>query len=547
MRRLKSSWNIKRTDLTIQCKKMKLNRNIVEWISPRRLLWLAFHLWPGREFLVFRGKRLNRQSVFAQTRALAAGLHALGIKPGDRVAVFLPACPEAIYAQFVNTHLGTIHMPLNPLLGEMELQEILRHSGAKAIITVRDWYGLQQLAVLARLKPSLPDLQTIIVLGDEAGTTGNQPSGDGIYTYAEMISSGRPYPKIKLKRSDPALLCYTSGTTGQPKGVIHSYSRNWSFSITSILRLKQEALQCLLLPYPPYHFAGMFGIASALLSGGKVVLMDRMDPSQLLTVIQAEKVTQIGAPPTIFRLLLVAAQRSSCDLSSVRRLTISSEKLIPSLARLLYETFHCRLDNFYGTTESHLISWTDQGDWQSACDTVGRPLPGVSIRVVDPDRRPLSVGELGEIAVLSPQTMDGYYRDPERTSQVMDADGWLYTGDAGFIGEDGCLRLTGRVSDIIKRGGEKIHPEEIEAFLESHPAIRHAVVIGVPNELVGENILAFIVPNPGHAIVLEDVLRFCRGKIASFKIPSEIRLIAEIPVTSNGKIQRHKLREIIHA
>ena len=527
---------------------MKIKGNIIEWISPQSLISLAFRLWPEREFLIFGGERLNRRNVFSRVKALAAGLNALGVRQGDRIAIYLPACPEAVYAQFVNTQIGTIHMPLNPLLGEQELREILRHSQAKVIITARNWYGLHQADVLERLKPDLPDLQTIVVVNEQTGNKEKRSSETGLLTYSEMVAEGRAYPKVRLKPADPALLSYTSGTTGHPKGVIHSYSRNWSISARSILhRLKSETLQCLLLPYPPYHFAGMFGIASALVSGGKVVLMDRIDPTRMLNAIQAEKVTQIGASPTIFRLLVTAAKNSPCDLSSVRRLTLSSEKLSPGLARSLFEIFHCKLDNFYGTTEAHLISWTDSGDWQSASETVGRPLPGVDVRVVDTARLPVPMGEVGEFAIRTSQMMNGYYRDPERTRQVLDGDGWLYTGDAGYIGSDGCLRLTGRVSDTIKRGGELVHPEEVESFLESHAAIRQAVVVGTPNELTGEDIIAFIVPNHGKIIDLEEIKRFCKGKIAAFKVPSEIRLIARIPVTSNGKIQRHKLRESILA
>jgi fatty-acyl-CoA synthase len=519
---------------------------IINWISPRHLIHLAFRLWPGREFLVFRDERLTRRSVLAQVKALACGLNALGVTQGDRVAIFLPACPQAVYAQFINSYLGTVHMPLNPLLGEHELRQILRHSQAKVILTCLNWFGLKQVEVLERIKPDLPDLQTIVVIDPDEENTAIFHKGRGILAYSTLLAMGLPCPRIKVRLTDPALLSYTSGTTGQPKGVLHSYARNWGISAGSIRqRIKREALQCLLLPYPPYHFAGMFGITSALLSGGKVILMDRIVPSQVLATIQKEKVTQIGAPPTIFKLLLAALQHGSFDLTSVKRLTFSSEKLSSQLAQALFEAFHCKLDNFYGTTEAHLISWTDQGDWKSASDTVGKPLPGVEVRVVDLAHQPLPLGELGEFAVRTAQMMNGYFRDPVRTGQVLDDNGWLFTGDSGFIGQDGSLHLTGRVSDIIKRGGELVHPEEVETFLESHPAISSAAVVGLPNGLAGEEILAFIVATPGTRVDLEEVRRFCSGKIAAFKIPSDIRLVPQIPRTPTGKIQRFKLRESI--
>jgi acyl-coenzyme A synthetase/AMP-(fatty) acid ligase len=517
--------------------------------KPNALLNLAFHLWPEREFLVFRGERLTCRQTYSQVKALAAGLHSLGVSQGDRVAVFLPACPEAVFSLFLPSQIGTIHMPINPLLGEQELLEILRHSGARVIFTGLNWYGLQQADLLKRLKPELPELQYVIVL-PEARTGGESlPAGDGMLAYEEVLAKGRPYPRFKPNPDDPNLLCYTSGTTGHPKGVLHSNSRSWGFRFgDSWKRLSHQSLQCLLLPYPPYHFSGMFGIMTALIAGGKVVLMDRIDPALMLQIIQTEKVTQIGAPATIYRLMLAAARENSFDLSSVRRLTFSSEKLTPELACSLYDLFHCKLENYYGTTEAHLISWTDtEGAWQSASDSVGWPLPGVEIQIVDQDRQPLSAGEMGEITVRTPQRMLGYYRDPESTDRVLDSNGWIYTGDSGYIGQDKCLHITGRISELINRSGEKILPEEVETFLESHPAIRRAAVIGVPNALAGEEILAFILPQPGKTIDLEEVLRYCRGKIAPYKVPGDIRLVQQLPMTPNGKIQKFRLQETLHA
>jgi fatty-acyl-CoA synthase len=516
---------------------------------PQRLIKLAFLFWPGRVFLVFKGERISRRTAYNRIKALAAGLNALGIQRGDRVAVLLPACPEMVYTQFLPNQLGTIHMPLNPLLGQHELEEILRHSGARVILTVQNWYGMQQAAFLKHLKPNLPDLQTIIVVPEAMAGSEKLPAGEGILSYEEVIAKGWQIPGVKVNPEDPILLCYTSGTTGQPKGVLHSQAGCWAIKPGAIWqRLSRQSLRSFLLPYPPYYFSGMFGIIAALISGGKVVLMDRIDPTQMLHAIQTEKVTQIGAPATVYRMLLAAARNSNYDLSSVRRLTFSSERLTPELAHSLYALFRCRLENFYGTTEAHVISWTEiAGDWQAASDSVGKPLPGVEVQIVDPAHNPLPVGEAGEIAVRSSQLMLGYYRDPERTSRVLDSQRWFLTGDSGCIGSDGNLHLTGRVSDLINRGGEKVHPEEVEAFLESHPSIRRAAVIGVPNQLAGEEILAFIVPHSGATINLEEVLHYCRGKIAAFKTPSNIRLVEQLPITPGGKIQKFKLRESLHA
>ena len=212
-------------------------------------------------------------------------------------------------------------------------------------------------------------------------------------------------------------------------------------------------------------------------------------------------------------------------------------------ARALHARFRCGLDNFYGTTECHLVSWTGvDSPWSAAALSAGKPVPGAEVRIVDPGRKPLPQGKTGEIAVRSTQMMAGYYRDAGRTAAVLDAEGWFYTGDAGFIDEDRRLRLTGRLRDFIVRGGENVYPGEVEQYLERHPAVRRAAVVGAPSAYIGESVCAFLELQRGSTLTVQDVHAFCRGKIAPHKIPDDVRFLDRLPVTATGKVQKYRLR-----
>jgi len=514
-------------------------QGLIGLLNPQRLLRLSFHIKPDSEFVIFQNQRLTRRQVFARVQALAAGLQALGVQEGDRVATLLPACPEAVYTVFLRSVLGTVNVPLNPLLAERELRHILADCGAKVVITTQNWYGLDHLAMLTRLLPDLPALRHILVRDATDG------DGQTVLPLNDVMSLGKPLRRATVPADDTAMILYTSGSTGQPKGVAHN-GRNWSRLLGSAgARLNLSPLRCLLLPFPPFQFAGIFGIVVTLLAGGKVILMDRFDPQRALEYIQTEKVSQIGGSPTMYRLLLHTPGQERYDLSSVQRVTFSTEPMPFDLVQALHERLHCNLENFYSTTETMLISWTNLEDtWERAATTVGKQVPGARVRIVDDERRPLPGGARGEIAVQTSHRMMGYYNDPELTAEVLDAEGWFYTGDIGYIGEDGYLRLVDRKKDMILRGGQNIYPAEIEQYLERHPAIRRAAVIGVPSEMGGESVWAYLELQPGARLTVKEVLNFCRGQIAPFKIPEQVRFVERLPTTATNKVQKFRLREM---
>lgn len=515
-------------------------QRLLGWLGPQRLITLAHRLRPDSEFIIFYRQRLTRRQVFACVDRLAAGLQSLGVQKGDRVVTLLPACPEAVYTLFLPWVLGNVEVPLNPLLREHELRHILADCGARVVITTQSWYGHDYPAMLARLRTDLPDLHTIVVQGADGG------EGRTFFSLAEVMAFGKPLRRAKISPKEMGRITYTSGTTGQPKGVVHRRDGYWGLAQPAVApHLSPRLLRCLLLPFPPCYYSGWLGVFAAFLAGGKVVLLDRFNPQHVLETIQREKVSQITGSPTMYRLLLRTPGQERYDLSSVRRVLFSTEPCPPDLAQALHERFGCPLENVYGANETGHMTWTGLNDpWERAATTVGKPVPGARVRIVDEERQSLPVGERGEIAVQTSQMMTGYYRDPELTAQVLDSEDWFYTGDIGYLGEDGYLRLVGRKGDVIIRGGQNIYPAEVEAYLDSHPAIRRAGVVGVPSKLGGEAVWAYLELHPGTTLTVKEVLDFCRGQIALFKIPEQVRFVERLPTTVTDKVQRFKLREM---
>jgi len=510
-------------------------------LGPRRWLSLASRIRGDAEFLVAGERRLTRRQVFARVETLAAGLQALGLRPGDRVATLLPASAEAVYALFLPWALGNWEVPLNPLLREHELRHILADSGAKAILTTQRWYGHDYPALLARLLPDLPNLRAVVVQGAGGG------DGRVFFPLEQVMRSGRPLHRDDIRADKIGRIAYTSGTTGLPKGVVRSWTRYWGLLRPSALpHLDPRLFRSVLSLFPLCYYHGVLVTAATLLTGGRLVLLDRFHPRQALETIEKERVTLLGAAPTMYRLLLRTPEQEKYDLSSVRRVFFGTEVCPPDLAQVLHQRFRCPLENMYATNETGNITWMPpRAPWQRAAATVGKPAAGVRLRIVDDERRPLPRGQVGEIAVQTTQMMLGYYNAPALTTRFLDEEGWFYTGDLGYLGDDGYLRLTGRKKDVIIRGGQKIYPEEVEHYLEQHPAIRRAGVVGRRSDLGGEAVCAFLELNPGATLTEREVLDFCRGRIAPFKIPDQVQFVERLPTTVTGKVQRFRLREMV--
>jgi fatty-acyl-CoA synthase/long-chain acyl-CoA synthetase len=289
----------------------------------------------------------------------------------------------------------------------------------------------------------------------------------------------------------------------------------------------------------------MLSVTTTLVGGGKLILIDRFNPHLILQSIAREQVTWMVGSPTLYRLLLKTPGLDRYDLSSLKLLTLTTEPCPADLARQLHERFGRPLENIYGMTETGVISLTAMGDsWERVAETVGRPYPGVQVRIVDENRQPLPCGAVGEIALLTAQRMAGYYHDPAATAEVFDDQGWFYTGDIGFLGEDGYLRLVDRKKELVIRAGQNIWPAEVESCLMQHPGVRRAAVLGAPHAISGETLWAFIERQPGSALTVAEIKEHCYLHLAPFKIPEEIRFVDQLPLTVTNKVQKFKLRQM---
>ncbi|MFC2030161.1 class I adenylate-forming enzyme family protein [Chloroflexota bacterium] len=492
---------------------------------------------PEDEALVLEGTRKTYAQLGRLVDALASGLSRLGISHGDNVALILPVCLENIYAFFALARLGAPFVPISPQLRAFELRHILDDSEAAAVITIGNMMGHDYVDMIQALRPGLPNLKHVIVHGEGA-------TGDAVPLEELLGAEHHPPPESLAGPADLVGLMYTSGTTGLPKGAMHTH-RSMLTQVAVVLELfGPDDLAAMLNHFPMFHLSGIAAPMIFLLSGGKLVLAERFHPIEALNLIGAERISfTVGAPATA-QLMLKMAQPLQHDLSSLRVFGMGGSLCPPELIRALKERWDCAVFNGLGISEAGFVSTTRPDDPERVqANTVGRPAKGVDLRIVNDEHRDLPVGEEGEIVCRSPMVMEGYYKRPDETAEVLDADGWYHTGDIGSLDEEGYLSIFDRKKDVIHRGGESLYPAEIERYLVTHPQIKMAAVIGVPSPVGGERVRAYILPLEGAELTEIDVVNYCRGRIATYKIPAEVRIVESFPLSALWKVQKFQLRE----
>jgi fatty-acyl-CoA synthase/long-chain acyl-CoA synthetase len=500
-------------------------------------LFAAAQQHPAKDAVVFGGTRKTYKQLINSVDSLAEGLYDLGIRKGDNVALILPPCFENVLCFFSLAKLGTPFVPISPQLRSYEVQHILRDSDSVAVIAMAEMMGHNYLQMIEDIRPHLPKFNHLIALGKN--TCENVQSFDALVENENKTNLEEPvFP------SDIVGIFYTSGTTGLPKGAMHSH-RGILTQISSTIELfSQNDLAAMLNFFPMFHLSGIVSPLIFLLSGGKLVLTPRFDPREALRLIEEEKISfMVGAPITA-RIILKLAESSQRDLSSLRIFGMGGAQCPPEIIHNLKQRFNCGVFNGLGITEAGFVSASkpdDPEDKQVA--TVGRPPTGVDLEIVNDDRQILPVGDIGEIACRSSMMMEGYYKQPDETSKVLDDDGWYYTGDIGRLDQLGYLTILDRKKDVISRGAENIYPAEIERYLVSHSKIKKAAVIGVPSAVGGERVRAYILAEDGAELDEIEVVKYCRGQIASYKLPDEVRFVDDFPLSSLWKVQKYKLRE----
>jgi acyl-CoA synthetase (AMP-forming)/AMP-acid ligase II len=493
--------------------------------------------YPQRDALVLGDARDSYSELGKRVDSLAAGLSQLGIGRNDNVGILLPVCRENLYAFFALAKLGAPFVPVSLELRAYEVRHILGDSEAVAMITLDQMHGHDYLAMVQEIQADLPDLRHVIVHG-EGGSADHLRLSQLLETPSSLLE-GEP-----VSADDLVGIMYTSGTTGLPKGASHTH-RSFLSEIDVVLELfEPEDLVAVLNQFPMFHHSGIAVPLIFLLSGGKLVLARQFDPRETLRLIEEERISfLVGAPVTAMLILRMAAAEQR-DLSSLRVFGMGGSLCPPELIRALREQLDCVVFNGLGITEAGFVATTRPEDPEHIqASTVGRPARGVEVRIVDDQRCEVPVGHEGEIACRSPMAMEGYYNRPEETAEVMDEEGWYYTGDIGSVDENGYLSILGRKKEMIIRGGENIYPAEIERFLATNPKVRMAAVIGEPSDVAGERVVAYVQPVEGMTLTEREVLDYCRGQIATYKIPQEVRFVESFPLSALRKVQKFKLRE----
>ena len=499
---------------------------------------------PDHELIVGGGERLSYAETRARARRLARGFHGLGVGRGDMVALLMNNRPEWLLVDFAVTMLGATLVPISTWSRPRELEYVLNHCQAATLVTIPGFGGQDYLHSLAQAAGRLPHLERIVVAG---GT----PSSAAIALDSLMAGSeGSGEADIDATRravtpADVAYILYTSGTTSTPKGVQlchgHLIENTWNIGERQHLTPADRMWMGISLFWS-------FGCANALLAvmthGGAIVLQEHLEPGAALALIERERCTVYYGTPNIALALSEHPDRPRRDLSSLRTGAAIGP---PAAMQMVMDLGVKEICNVYGLTECYgNCTVTDAHDAAEVrLITVGYPLPGMEIRVVDREtRRPLPEGEIGEILVRGLLT-PGYYRDPERNAESFDAEGFLLTGDLGFVGSDGRLRFRGRIKEMVKTGGINVAPLEVEEVLLGHPTVEQAYVVGIPDPRKEEILIAVVVAKPGQVAEPDALRAHCKEALATYKIPQEIHVVTreDLPLTGTGKVQKFRLAE----
>jgi fatty-acyl-CoA synthase len=504
--------------------------------------------------------RWSYKELKRRVDGLAAGLLSLGLNPGDRIGIWAPNRAEWTVSQFACAKAGLILVNVNPAYRLSELEFCLEKVGCRALITAERLKNSDYLEMLRVLVPELyrcapnelvsarlPQLNLVIRLGSAHSA--------GCMNFDEVLQRGMNSDRarldeigLQLQPDDAINIQFTSGTTGLPKGATLSHYNilNNGYFVGRGLRLTERDRIC--IPVPLYHCFGMVMGNLAAISHGAAMIYpaESFDPAKTLEAVDRERATALYGVPTMFIAELETPEFSRYDLSSLRTgIMAGSPCPVEVMKRVIHQMNLTEITNCYGMTETSPVSFqTDIDDeFERRVSTVGRVHPHVQVKVVDSQGRCVPRGVQGEIHTRGYSVMKGYWEDPAKTGEVLDDAGWMHTGDLGVIDEHGYGNVTGRLKDLVIRGGENVYPREVEEFLYRHDKVQAVQVCGVPDVKYGEEVCAWIQLKPGTSSTEEEVREFCKEQIAHYKIPRYIRFVSEFPMTVTGKVQKFAMRE----
>ena len=519
--------------------------------------------FPENDALVYpeRGIRYSYREFNELCRRVAKGLLAMGIRKGDNIAIWAHNVPEWVILQLASAKIGAVLVTVNTAYKSAELEYLLKQSDSTTLFMVKSWKDTDYVATLTDVVPELPTakpgeltsaklpvLKTVVFIG--------QDTPAGMINFTRIIELGTEIPDSELAAVEATLhhhdvinMQYTSGTTGFPKGVMltHHNLVNNGFNIGECMKFTEKDRLC--IPVPFFHcFGSVLAVMASVTHGTTMVPVELFDPLKVLQTIEREKCTAVHGVPTMFIAELEHPEFAKYDLSSLRTgIMAGSVCPIEVMKRAVKDMHLTEITSVYGQTESSpgITQTRTEDSIELRVSTVGRALPGAEVKIIDIETgATLPPGKQGELCARGYMVMKGYYKMPEETAKVIDADGWLHTGDLAVMDENGYCKITGRIKQMIIRGGENIYPKEIEEFLYTHPKISDVQIYGVPDRKYGEQVMAAVILKKGVEMTEDEVREFCQGKIANYKIPKYVKFVDSYPMTASGKIQKFRLRDM---
>jgi fatty-acyl-CoA synthase len=494
----------------------------------------------NRTAIMFNDRRTGYDDVLEQSTIIAVNLYTLGIRKNDKVAIILSNSAEYLYCYFACFIIGAWAVPISTRWEEEEVYNVLSDADVNMVIYERCIGIIEYGKMLSSIRKRIATCTHYICYdGEESGSIG----------FTQLLQE--PPPDFdrrvfnEVLPDDIALLAYTSGTTGKPKGVMIPHR---SLVLTSAYTAQLWDVHPGDVAFsvaPLYAAQGFLAVLIDLVSGVTMKWNTNFNPNDILRELAAGGITFFHTQPTMWTLLLSQPAFDFIDFSGLKKVVVSGSLCSYALAERIEEKVGCRVLNAYGLIEATGVVTVTRpdDDIETRLGTVGSPIPGVEYRIVDWNRKTVQRGETGELAVRG-YVMKGYYNNKEKTDEVIDAEGWLYTGDLACDSGDGrAVRIVGRCKDMIIRGGFNVYPIDIEECILKHDGVDDAAVVGKPDDLLGESIAAFVIPNVGHRITPGDVKRFCRGKIANYKIPDDVYIVSQFPILLSGKVQKNIMRD----
>lgn len=503
---------------------------------PVRLAEIA-RIFPGQEAIVFNNQRITYAQLDTRVSQLASGLQQLGVKPGDRVLIALRNSPEMVIAYYAIIRMKSVVVPVNPQYTINELGVIIKDCLPAAVITCPELQG-----TFAMINESVKIPRGIIVNSCSA-------ERNTIYTLEQVCSKGvDAFPETRYRREDVAEILYTAGTPDKPKGAMLTNYNLYSNALTFSQLCRMGPADRALLTAQAYHAGGQTCVMNnAIVAGATLVIQEGWKGAEeLLKIIDKEKITFFFGTPTMYKYILNFPDLDKYNTSSLR-IALTGAASAPAD---LYDTFYAKmklhLTEGYGLSETSPVVSINFISESGKKGSIGKPIPGVEVKIFDYEDREVPPGQVGEIVVRGPNVMKGYLNHDEETRWVL-RNGWFHTGDLAYMDEEGYLYIVDRKKDLIIRGGVNINPKEVEEVLYEHPGVFEVAVVGVPDALMGEEILAFIMPRGGRQLEEDELKEFCRGKMAKYKIPRYYRFVDNLPKTSSGKLMRKELHNWLNS